>query len=53
MYQLIPLHSCDYLNKNSMKTNVATDESSCLHKAQITGIASFYSKLSHSRSKIL
>ena len=26
MYQLIPLHSCDYLNKNSMKTNVATDE---------------------------
>ena len=20
MYQLIPLHSCDYLNKNSMKT---------------------------------
>ena len=26
MYQLIPLQSCDYLNKNSMKTNVATDE---------------------------
>ena len=26
MYQLIPLHSCDYLNKNLMKTNVATDE---------------------------
>ena len=27
MYQLIPLHSCDYLKKNSMKTNVASDES--------------------------
>ena len=27
MYQLIPLHSCDYLNKNSMKINVTTDES--------------------------
>ena len=27
MYQFIPLHSCDYLNKNSMKTDVATDES--------------------------
>ena len=26
MYQLIPLHSCDYLNKISIKTNVATDE---------------------------
>ena len=26
MCQLIPLHSCDYPNKNSMKTNVATDE---------------------------
>ena len=26
MYQLIPLHSRDYLNKNSMKTNVATDK---------------------------
>ena len=26
MYLLIPLHSCDYLNKISMKTNVATDE---------------------------
>ena len=26
MYQLIPLHSCDYLNKTSIKTNVATDE---------------------------
>ena len=26
VYQLIPLYSCDYLNKNSMKTNVATDE---------------------------
>ena len=26
MYQLIPLRTCDYLNKNSMKTNVATDE---------------------------
>ena len=26
IYQLILLHSCDYLNKNSMKTNVATDE---------------------------
>ena len=23
---IYPLHSCDYLNKNSMKTNVATDE---------------------------
>ena len=26
MYQLIPLHSCDYLDKISIKTNVATDE---------------------------
>ena len=26
MCQLIPLHSCDYLNKISIKTNVATDE---------------------------
>ena len=26
MYQLIPLHTCDYLNKTSIKTNVATDE---------------------------
>ena len=26
MYQLIPLHSRDYLNKTSIKTNVATDE---------------------------
>ena len=26
MYQLFPLHSCDYLNKISIKTNVATDE---------------------------
>ena len=26
LYQLIKLHSCDYLNKNSMKTKVATDE---------------------------
>ena len=26
MYQLIPLHSCDYLNRISIKTNVATDE---------------------------
>ena len=26
IYQLIPPHSCDYLNKSSMKTNVATDE---------------------------
>ena len=23
---IIPLHSCDYLNKISIKTNVATDE---------------------------
>ena len=27
MYQLIPLHWCDYLNKISIKTNMATDES--------------------------
>ena len=26
MYQLIPLHSCDYLNKISIKANLATDE---------------------------
>ena len=26
MYQLITLHSCDYLKKLSMKINVATDE---------------------------
>ena len=26
MYQLIPLHSCDYLQKTSIKINVATDE---------------------------
>ena len=26
MYQFIPLHSCDYLKKNSIKTNVVTDE---------------------------
>ena len=26
MYQLIPLHSCDYLNKIPIKENVATDE---------------------------
>ena len=26
MYQIIPLHSCDYLNKTSIKTNLATDE---------------------------
>ena len=26
MYQLIPLHSCDYLHKISIKTNVATGE---------------------------
>ena len=26
MCQLIPLHSCDYLNKVSIKTNVTTDE---------------------------
>ena len=26
MYQLIPLHSCDYLQKTSIKINMATDE---------------------------
>ena len=26
MYQPSPLHQCDYLNKISIKTNVATDE---------------------------
>ena len=26
MYQLIPLHSCDYLQKTLIKINVATDE---------------------------
>ena len=26
MYQLIPLYSCDYLKKNLIETNVATDE---------------------------
>ena len=26
MYQLIALHSCDYLNKISIKTNMVTDE---------------------------
>ena len=26
MYELILLNSCDYLNKTSIKTNVATDE---------------------------
>ena len=26
MYPLIPLHSCDYLKKTSIKINVATDE---------------------------
>ena len=26
MYQFIPLHSCDYLKKISIKTKVATDE---------------------------
>ena len=26
MYQFIPLHTWDYLKKNSIKTNVATDE---------------------------
>ena len=26
MYQLIALHSCDYLNKISIKTNVEIDE---------------------------
>ena len=28
MHQFIPLQSCDYLKKNSIKTNVATDEGS-------------------------
>ena len=27
MYQFIPLHSCDYFKKVSIKINVATDES--------------------------
>ena len=26
MYQLIPLHSCDYLKKLSIRVNVATDK---------------------------
>ena len=26
MYKLIPLHSCDYLNKISIKKNMATNE---------------------------
>ena len=26
MYRPIPLHSCDYLNKSLIKTNVATGE---------------------------
>ena len=26
MYQFIPLHSCDYLKKISIKINVATDK---------------------------
>ena len=26
MYQLIPLHLCDYLQKTSIRINVATDE---------------------------
>ena len=26
MYQIIPLHSCDYLKKVSIKINVATDK---------------------------
>ena len=28
LYCNFPLHSCDYLKKNSIKTNVATDEDS-------------------------
>ena len=26
MYQLIPLHSCDYLQKTSIKINAGTDK---------------------------
>ena len=26
MYQIIPLHSCDYVKKVSIKINMATDE---------------------------
>ena len=30
MYQLIPLHSCDYFDKISIKRNVATGEDNSL-----------------------
>ena len=32
MYQLIPLYSCDYLNKISIKISVVTDEGSSRNK---------------------
>ena len=34
MYQFIPLHSCDYLKKISIKTNVATDEGKAKMKSE-------------------
>ena len=33
MYQLIPLHSCDYFNKISIKRNVATGEDNSLSES--------------------
>ena len=32
MYQLIPLHSCDYLKKISIKISVVTDEGNSQNK---------------------
>ena len=32
LYQLIPLHSCDYLKKVLIKTDVATDEGNSRHE---------------------
>ena len=32
IYQLIPVHSYDYLNKISIKTNVETDEGNSLNE---------------------
>ena len=48
MYQLIPLHSFDYLKKISLKTNVVTDEANgrnviwhCTNKAIGLAVKSF------------
>ena len=39
MYQISPLHSCDYLNKISIQIKVATDEGNSRNEIDEIGVA--------------